>query len=425
MSGARPTLWRYSALGESGLVRGEHQGASPAEVRSALHSAGLRVLDLRPLRVPGAQADDRPTTASAVRRVVEQRLRARRVGVKAELLDGFATMLEAGVPLVEAAEALAGEGVGRSRAEVRSQRVLRDLVADLRAGQSLGNAMRSMPSWFDAAEAAMVDAGQASGELPGVIRTIAERHTRSGELANKLAAALAYPMIVAVVGIGVVVFLSTKTLPELALVLAESGQPVPGLTRLVMAIGRGIVAGTPWLLVGAAMFIVLLGLGGIVLRRAGVGSPRWPTRLTPRVLRRAVVAEFFLGLAELLRTGVPAVEALRVIAPTTGGPLTSGFSKLVSEAADKLESGTTIEDALGDPEWFSPEVQRLIRIGQQSGELDAVLERVGQRYRRSARRLIDRLAALLEPAVVLVLAVGVGVVVMAAILPLVRLQEML
>ena len=62
MSGARPTLWRYSALGESGLVRGEHQGASPAEVRSALHSAGLRVLDLRPLRVPGAQADDRPTT---------------------------------------------------------------------------------------------------------------------------------------------------------------------------------------------------------------------------------------------------------------------------------------------------------------------------------------------------------------------------
>ena len=84
-----------------------------------------------------------------------------------------------------------------------------------------------------------------------------------------------------------------------------------------------------------------------------------------------------------------------------------------------------MEGVLNDRDWFPPEVERLVRIGQQSGELESVLDRLGERYRRSARRLIDRLASLLEPAVVLVLAVGVGVVVMAAILPLIRLQQML
>ena len=425
MSQSQPIIWRYSALGDGGVVRGEHQGDSPAAVRSALHAAGLRVLDLKPVRPRRAAPDSSRGASAAVRGFVERRLRARRGGTKAEFLDGLATMLEAGVPLVDAVSSMGEDSTGRSRADRASTRVLRDLAAELRDGQSLGDAMRSSPSWFDDAEAAMVDAGQVSGEIAAVIRTIAERHTRSGELGNKLAAALAYPTIVAIVGVGVVVFLSTKTLPELASVLVESGQPVPGLTKAVMATGQGMLAGAPWILLGSALCLAAAIAGSIGVRRSGLRLPRWPARFTPRVFRRAAVAEFFLGFAELLRAGVPAVDALRVIAPATSGVFTRDLARFVDRAADRLEHGDPVEEVLSDPAWFAPEVHRLIRIGQQSGELEAVLERLGQRYRRSTRRLIDRFAALLEPAVVLVLAIGVGIVVMAAVLPLVRLQEML
>jgi type II secretory pathway component PulF len=426
------TTWRYRAIGDGGIVRGERSGETAAEIRSALHAAGLRVVDLKPLRAhrrrtasPGSSED--ASVSSLVHRVLDQRLRSGRSGKKAELLDGLATMLEAGVPLVEAVDSMgeSGEDATTGFGDRRSNRMLRELCTSLRGGDSLAATMRQHPGWFDAAEAAMIEAGQRSGELPSVIRTISERHARSGELTNRLAAALAYPTIVALVGIGVVIFLSTKTLPELTTVLTEADQEVPALTAGVMAFGRGLLAVIPWLLIGAVLVVPMAILWVSFAKRLGVRGIGVPARMIPLVMRRAAVAEFLLGLTELLRTGVPAVEALRVIAPTTGGFVTGGLRKQVSAAADRLERGESMEDVLSDRHWFPSEVERLIRIGQHSGELESVLGRLGERYRRSARRLIDRLASLLEPAVVLVLAVGVGIVVMAAILPLIRLQQML
>lgn len=426
------TTWRYRAIGDGGIVHGERSGETAAEIRSALHAAGLRVVDLKPLRSRkrSTAANDPSNTSSVgsiVHRVLDRRLRAGRGGKKAELLDGLATMLEAGVPLVEAVDSMS-ESASESKSGFsnrQSDRMLRELGSALRGGDSLADAMRSHPSWFDAAEAAMIEAGQRSGELPGVIRTISERHARSGDLTNRLAAALAYPTIVALVGIGVVIFLSTKTLPELTTVLAEADQEIPALTAGVMAFGRGLLVIVPWILVCLLLAVPLAILWVSLAVRLGIRRVTVPARMLPLVMRRAAVAEFLLGLTELLRTGVPAVEALRVIAPTTGGVLTAGLRELVTRAADRLERGESMEDVLSDRHWFPPEVERLVRIGQQSGELESVLGRLGERYRRSARRLIDRLASLLEPAVVLVLAVGVGIVVMAAILPLIRLQQML
>lgn len=134
------------------------------------------------------------------------------------------------------------------------------------------------------------------------------------------------------------------------------------------------------------------------------------------------VARVTLQLSELLRTGVPMVEALRVLAPTTAA---GGLRRRLESAADMLERGEELSAALNDEHWFDPELRRLLDIGQASGELETLLERIGHRYTRQATRLIDRLTTLLEPAVILTLAVMVGLVVMAAILPLLRLQEIM
>ena len=148
--------------------------------------------------------------------------------------------------------------------------------------------------------------------------------------------------------------------------------------------------------------------------------PLWLRRWSPHVLRKLAVARLSIQLAELLRTGVPMVDALRVVAPTTPGVT---LRRRLLEAADRVERGEDIAAALDDEHWFDGEFQRLLQIGQTSGELDTLLDRLGHRYARQANRMIDRLATLLEPAVILTLAVLVGLVVMAAILPLLRLQE--
>ena len=294
----------------------------------------------------------------------------------------------------------------------------------LRCGSSLAQAMQEHSSWFEASEVAMVQAGQHSGTLPEVLRSLAERHERTGELSQKLMNALAYPCIVAVVGLGVVAFLSVKTLPQLTRTLVDAGVETPALTVAVMSFGQ--LLAHHWLAIGLGLLaigFIALGAPGTAVS-LGIEWPRWFRRFSPKVVRRIAVARLSLQLADLLRSGVPMVESLRVLAPTASGSR-NGLHRQLLAAADKVERGEEVSAAFDDEHWFDAQYRRLLEIGQTSGELDALLERVGHRYTRQATRLIDRLAALLEPCVILTLAALVGLVVMAAVLPLLRLQEVL
>lgn len=440
------TVWRYTAVplqraAQVSARRGELAGESAAEVRASLRRIGLQVIDLRPLR---RRAPD-PVTENqlawlrelhgSIRSSLEGYFRGRRRHERAELYDALGTMLDSGLPLLEAVDTIIGS-TKRRRSAVRSMLV--QVREQLRGGSSLAQAITAHRSWFDASEVAMIEAGQLSGTLTRVLRALTERHERSGELSNKLISALAYPTIVAMVGLGVVIFLSVKTLPDLTQILTHAGIETPALTAKIMALGQ-FLAGH-WLALIVLAVCVLGGwtvLSGLTARR----QIRWPDRLRrlyPKVLRRIAVARVSLQLAELLRAGVPVVDALRVLAPTSsgGGPRSGGDSRSggggggslarqLHTAADRVERGDELAAALDDEHWFDGEFRQLLAIGQATGELDSLLERIGRRYARQAERLIDRLAALLEPSVILTLAVLVGLVVMAAILPLLRLQEVL
>ena len=415
-------VWRYKAAPAAGggLRSGEMSGETAADVRASLRRIGLTVIDLKPAR----SARDRSHHASwtaPLRRSLNRRLRARRVAHKADTLDGLATLIEAGVPMAEALGSIA-DGSSSDRA---TRRMLGDVLESVRGGEPLAEAMSHHRSWFDAAEVAMIRAGQHAGELPSVLRSLAERHERSGELSGKLASALTYPLIVTLVGLGVVVFLSTRTLPDLVTILSDAEVDPPALTVAVIGFGRGLLRLAPVLLIAVLAVVVLVPLASVGLKWIRITLPTWPVAWTPRLLRRLMVGESLLSLAEMLRAGVPMAEGLRVLAPTLGGPISGRLGERYESAAKALERGESVQQSLSDDRWFDPELQRLVSIGSSAGELDDMLQRVGERYRRASRRAIDRLAGLLEPAVILALAVGVGVVVMAAILPLIRLREVL
>jgi type II secretory pathway component PulF len=414
------TVYRYRAIPLNGApaapVAGELAAESPAALRASLRRIGLQVIEARPAR----RALLTPAIVSRVlaplAASLQRHFRARRVGPKAELYDSLATMLEAGLPVVEAVTTLA---TSRSRSSLRTMLV--ELREVLRDGAALDECMEKHPWWFEPAEVAMVRAARASGELPSVLRSLAERHERSGALSAKIVGALTYPSVVFCVGVGVVVFLSVKTLPDLVGILRDAGIDPPALTLAIMALGRGLLE---YGFLGA-IALALLSIGSLVglaqLRRRG-----WRVRVPiPGFARRAILARAWSGLAELVRTGVPLVESLRITAPTVAGPLGAPLAGALEHAATEIERGSAFADALSDPAWFDDECRRLIAIGESAGELPGILNRLAAHTHRSASRAIDRLASLLEPAVILLLAALIGVVVMGAVLPILKLQEII
>ena len=426
------TLWRYSAVdlqragqapgsARTGAIRsGELAGESAAAVRASLRRIGLQAIDVAPLRRSRLAIPGRASVLPGVQEFAQRYLRGRRRFQCAEIYDSLATMLASGIPLLEAVDAAAGS---KHRSGRSARLMLIQVRERLRTGGSLGQAMREHPAWFDGAEVAIVDAGQHAGNLHQVLSSLAQRHEHAGELANKLIGALAYPFIVLLVGIGVAIFLSVKTLPDLAKILTDAKVPIPALTANVMWIGQLVVHHWFMLMLGALVVVI----GAIALPSAFRRMPwelppmiRRLRKLRPRVIRTMAIGGLALRLGELIRSGVPMVEALRILAPTTRH---YSLRQELLLAADSVERGDELSEALDDDHWFDEEFQRLLDIGQSSGELDQMLQRIGQRYQRQAKRLIDRLATLLEPAVILLLAVFVGTVVMAAILPLLRLQE--
>jgi len=407
--------WRYKARNPDTLeiVSSVIQADTDTAARSALRKAGLRPIQIKPIR--GSMLGQ-----STLADVSHRHLRSRRVHLKADLYDSLATLLDAGIPMAMALRTMASSSSRR-----RSISTLTHSLADsIHSGTALGDALSEHPGWFDDAEIAMINAGQQSGEMSSILKRLAERQSRSGELSSKLAGALAYPLLVTIIGIGVTMFLSTKTLPQLVGILIDAGIDPPRLTMWVMWTGQTAWAHGMWILLGLVLAMAFGAAGFRLWRRRTDGKiPATVSKIIPSVLIRIQTSEAMLSLAELLDTGVTLVDALRIVAPTMRGVLGASLAGVFENAAAKIEQGQTVSCIFDDPVWFAEEHRQLMSAGEAAGELNHTLERIGNRDLRSARRLLDRFAAMIEPAAIVGLAILVGTVVMAAILPLIRLQE--
>lgn len=410
------TLWRYKAVTAGGISRrGELTADTAVSARASLRRIGLTVLDVRPV------ASERVRVPASFASSLHGVLRARRRDAKAEVLDALATLLASGVPLAEGLGTLAGSRSKRSG----MRRMLLQVEEAVRSGTHLADAFESQPGWFDAAEVAVVRAGQARGELAHALRSLADRHTRTGELAGKLASALAYPAIVAVAGVAVVVFLSLGPLPRLVGILDQAGIQPPALTAGVIALGAAIAQW--WAVVLAAVISMLL-LVAWAVRAISTSERGWPSpfrKFVPHALRGMALARLAGELQSMTRLGVPLTEALRAAARTFNGPISLSLRSNLERAASRVEAGERLSQALDDPHWFADDMRRLIEAGETAGELPDLLERLADRLERKAKRLTDRLAGLIEPAAIIMLAAMIGVVVLSAVLPLLKLREVL
>jgi general secretion pathway protein F len=399
--------YSYEALDASGKTR---TGVLEADSARAARSL-LRTQLLVPLAVAalgsGAPAPDAP-------RWRRRAFNATQLAIWTRQLAGLVT---AGLPLERALTSLADE------AEYPAQR---DLVATIRAevnaGSALATALAHHPREFSGIFIAVIGAGEHSGQLGLVLERLADELEEQQNLQAKLLGAALYPAIVSAVALAIVLFLLAYVVPQIANVFASSKQALPLLTRIMLGIS-GFVRHYGWLLLAALLFIAVgarLAWSRAVFREQFDATwLRLP--VLGRMARSYNAARFASTLAMLGGAGVPILKALQAAAETLSN---RAMRADALQALALVREGAPLASALAHKQRFPPLLAMFARLGEQTGQLPAMLDRAALQLRTEVQRRALQLATLLEPLLIVAMGLVVMLIVLAVLMPIIQLNQL-
>jgi len=358
--------------------------------------------------------EDNPAAASA------GRMRFRRGTGLAEIAlmtRRLATLIGASMPIYEAATTLMEQEPPGELRSVLSR--VRDRLAE---GSGLAAALAQEKGLFSESYISMVAAGEASGALDLVLERLATFLEEQEALRSKVTTALAYPLLMIVVGCGVMLFLLGFVIPKITIVFADNKAALPLITVLLIKTSTLVQKGW-WL-------VLLLGTGGAVLYRRLMREERFILRrdrlllqlpgLGP-LMRKLVLARFAKVLGLLLASGVPVIRAMEITAEAV---VNRAYRTFLAGARSDLIEGGKLSASLGRSPLFPPLLVHMIGIGEQSGTLEAMLEKAGTAFEGEFNTATTRFMSLLEPVLVLAMGLAVGLVVVAVLLPIFQLNQL-
>jgi len=329
----------------------------------------------------------------------------------------LANLLAAGVPLSRALSILTREA---SQPAARKQWAA--IHDDVAGGMALADAMSKHPRSFPAVQVAMVHAGETGGFLDVVLEQIANFRSRERDLKGRVRSAMVYPVILAVVAAGVLVFLMTYFIPRFSQIFGEFGENLPDLTRAVVAISAVVTRYGLLILAGVALVAVLVRrvlaspAGRLAAERTLLHMP-----LLGRVLARFALVRFCRMLGTLLGAGVPLVASLKVAKEAIGNQT---LAAMVGDSIEQVQQGKPLARSLAaNDRLFPASAVEMIAVAEESGRLDTELNRLAGVYESELDRRLRMLVALAEPALLFVMAGIVGTIVISMLLPVFTLQE--
>jgi type IV pilus assembly protein PilC len=376
-------------------VRGETKAASEAVVNSNLRRQGIRITKLRRQTFRGGgRVNERDITF---------------------FTRQLATMLKAGVPLLQSFEIIA-----RGHKNPRFARLMMEIKGRVEAGSSLSQAFREHPGQFDALYCNLVGAGETAGMLDGILERLATYKEKILALKSKIKSALFYPTTVVVVAAGVVTVIMVWVIPAFKQVFANFGANLPAPTLVVIAISDFFVSWW-WAMVGIVAAIVV---GLFALHRRSAAFRYALDRLSLKlpvvgaILEKATIARWTRTLSTMFAAGVPLVESLDAVAGAAGNAVyAAGTKKIQTE----VSTGTSLTNAMHNTGLFPTMVLQMTQIGEESGSLDGMLSRVADFFEREVDDSVAALSSLLEPMIIVFLGVVIGGLVVAMYLPIFKL----
>jgi general secretion pathway protein F len=400
-------VYEYKGVSAAGKnVSGVLDGENLKAVKAKLKKDGIVVLEVR--------------EGSAVSAARSKEISFRRRRVKAEDLANatrqLATLLSSGLPLMEALNVLVEQE--DSQALKQSLASVRDAV---REGASFTDALKTNAKVFSQLYGNMIAAGEASGTLEITLARLSDFLDEQVRFRGKLAAALAYPVLMTIIGVGVLFFLFSFVLPRVVGMFEDMKQQLPFMTLALLWVVR---------IVSTAWWAIVIAIGGAVyyLRRyfATIEGKAWLDAMVLRLpvfgnlIRMIAVSRFTRTLGTLLQSGVPALTALDIVKTVVGNTV---LADAIHKARENVREGESIADPLRRSGLFPPVVIQMVAVGEKSGELEKMLLKISDSFDRTVETRITALMSLLEPVIILVMGLVVGFIVIAIMLPILQMSS--
>ncbi len=323
----------------------------------------------------------------------------------------FSVMIDAGLPLVQCLEILGSQQENRT-----FQKVLFQVRQDVESGATLSDALRKHPKIFDNLYCNMVAAGEAGGILDTILQRLAAYIEKIVKLRSAVRSALVYPIAVIVIAVGVVWIILWKVIPTFATLFEGLGAQLPLPTRITIALSH--MVGRWWWVIFLA-----IGLGAYALNRyyKTYQGRRAIDRLLLRlpvlgmVLRKIAVARFCRTLGTLVSSGVPILDALDITARTSGNAV---VEDAILATRKSIEEGKTIAEPLKNTDVFPPMVVQMVAVGEHTGNLETMLNKIADFYEDEVDEATANLLALLEPVMIAFLGAVIGGIVISMYLPM-------
>lgn len=324
----------------------------------------------------------------------------------------FATLIRAGVTIVEATNIL------RDQTESKGlKKVLGEVERDIKGGIAFSDAVEKHPKAFLALFANMIRAGEMTGNLDETLDRMATYFEKQHSLKKKIQSTLAYPSILSVLIVGVVIFLMVVIIPQFTGIYDSFGGELPVITKFVLNISD-FMQNFWWLI----LFMIIFVMGNFMLiyktskpfhYSVHVAVLKMP--IFGKLLQKAAIARMTRTLSSLFSSAVPILDALGIVARVVDNPV---ISKVVLESRGSLESGGTLSEPLSAHWVFPPLVHQMTLIGEQTGTLDYMLEKIADFYEEDVDRTVDTLKSLIEPIMIVLLAFIVGFIVLSIMIPM-------
>lgn len=322
----------------------------------------------------------------------------------------LSTLIGAGLPLVQSLRTVRNQVSSKPL-----QTIIDTVIANVEGGSTLSNAFAAHPKVFNQVYVSLISAGESSGTLDDTLERLANQQEKDAAIASKIRGAMIYPLIVMAVVLGVLIFMLTTVLPQVGSLYKDLGKTLPFLTQALLAISNFVV--NFWWLV-----IMILGGVGYALYNYGKSSTgqreldgfKMRIPVFGKLFMKVYMARYARTLGTLVQSGLPLLEALDITKDAVNNIL---VAETIDESIKQVRGGKALSTSIENKKTFLPLVAQMIKIGEQSGTIDQMLDRVAVFYESEVDEEVKNLSTTLEPVMMVVLGLTVGLIVLAVLLP--------
>ncbi len=402
-------VFEYRALDAKGKnIKGIVDADSEALARTKLRSQGRY-----PVAIAVSRSKQGKTSGQGIG--LFERVKSEEISIMTRQL---ATLLGAGIPLVQCLDSL----VAQTRNSVL-KKVIAQIKGSVNEGNTLTNAFSEHPKLFSSIFINMVRAGEASGALDIVLERLADFGEKQEVLKGRLRAALIYPIFMAVIGSAILFILITYIVPNITQVFNEMDQVLPLPTLFLIGMSDFLKAYW-WAFI---IFLALLFFGFRAFIRRPAGRSFWDLFklkifITGPVMQKVILARFASTLGSLLESGVGLMTSMQIVRTLVNNV---HVARVIDKAMEQIQKGQSMTDALSESEWFPPMFVQMIAVGEQSGNLEVMLDKVAKAYEREVETAIQGMTSLIEPLMIAIMGMAVGFIVLSILLPIFEMNQMI